>query len=174
MKARRYTAAENMGIITILPMYFIFGMVVLLHIKKVGYKVDFIDFKELKYFIGCNQDNSYYYDIIHNKICDIDDIASELSVDKSEFADNCFYYNCIPLPCLDISDAFDNFITSLNNKKISEYFKDIDKCDALNYWLKFDKIFHVGFERRLWDEYYDNYVHKKAVDWCKDYSIRYC
>ena len=41
--------------------------------------------------------------------------------------------------------------------------KDLDKNNTLDYWLKFDKIFHVGFERRLWDEYYDTYIQKKLL-----------
>ncbi len=135
--------------------------------------MEFIDLKEVEYYIGCNQNNKYYYNMLSNEICYIDDIISSLSVSESEFADNYFYYNCIPLPCLKITDAFDGFIASLNNKKVSKHFEDVDRRDALDYWLKFDKFFHVGLERRLWDEYYDDYRHKKAIDWCNEYNISY-
>lgn len=76
-------------------------------------------------------------------------------------------------PRLAITEAFDAFIVSLNNKKIEQYFKNVEKDDPLTYWLAFDKIFHVGFERRLWDEYYEKYVHQKAHDWCKEHSFPY-
>ena len=132
-----------------------------------------IDLKDLKYFIGCNQNDSYFYNFVNNSIHNIEDIISTLSITKKEFIENCFYFEYISLPCLYISVAFDGFIDSLNNKKISSYFDDIDKKDVLKYWIEFDKTFHVGLEKRLWDKYYDEYVHKKAIDWCKECGISY-
>ena len=135
--------------------------------------MEIIKLEELKYYIGCNQYNKFFYNITSNKISNIEDIVLMLSVDESDFLDNYFYYDYIPLPCLNIEEAFDGFISSLNNKRVSKYFKNVDKNDILNYWLKFDKIFHVGFERRLWNEYYDNYIESKAIDWCNEYGIYY-
>ena len=136
-------------------------------------RLTFIDLKELKHYIGCNQYNIFFYNTVNEKICNIGDIVSALSVSKKEFIENCFYYDYIPLPSLNISDAFDNFISSLNNKKLSMHFRDVDKNNILEYWLQFDEFFHVGFERRLWNEYYADYVHKKAITWCDEYCIRY-
>lgn len=130
-----------------------------------------IKLKDLEYYIGCNQENRWFFCTISNEIENIKDIVSKLSINEKDFTDNCFYYEYIPLPSLEITIAFDDFISTLNNKKVSAYFKDTDKSDAKEYWLKFDKIFHTGFERRLWDEYYDKYVHSKAVSWCKEYNI---
>lgn len=135
--------------------------------------MEFVELEELVYYIGCNQYNNFFYNLTSNTISDIENIVLMLSVSKNEFLDNYFYYDYIPLPGLNITEAFDGFIISLNNKKISEYFKGTKKTDILNYWLKFDKIFHVGLERRLWNEYYDNYVKRKAIDWCNEYGICY-
>lgn len=132
-----------------------------------------IELRELKHYIGCNQYDKFIYNIISNEINNIDDIVLMLSVTENEFLDNYFYYNYIPLPSLNILDAFNHFIISLNNKKVLDHFKDMDKKDILNYWLEFDSVFYVGTEHRLWNEYYDNYIEKKAVDWCSEYGIRY-
>ncbi len=133
----------------------------------------FIDLKELEYYIGCNQNDEFYYSTIDCKIYNIESIISDLSIDKKDFVENCFYYDYIPLPILDIANGFDGFINSLNDKRTLKYFSDVNKRDPLEYWLKFNAMFHTGFEKRLWDEYYDNYVHEKAINWCVDYNVSY-
>lgn len=130
-----------------------------------------IDIKELEHYIRCNQCDDYYFNFISENIQRIDIIIKELSIQKQFFLDSCYYYNYIPLPSLNVTNAYDGFIDSLNNRKISALFRDVNKGDPLEYWLKFDKVFHVGEKRRLWNEYYYNYVHKKAVEWCNEYGI---
>ncbi len=130
-----------------------------------------VDIKDLEYYIGCNQGEAYYFNFVSEEIERIDDIITELSVSKEDFIYDYYYYNYIPLPALNVTTAYDGFIDSLNNKKISALFRDVDKEDSLKYWLKFDEVFHVGMERRFWEEYYDRYVHKKAVEWCNEYGI---
>lgn len=131
-----------------------------------------IDFKDLKYFIGCNQGNDYYYNTISGEILRLESIVSKLSISNQEFSENYFYYDYIPLPELNIMAAYEGFISSLNNKKISDHFKKVDKTDVMKFWLEFDRVFHYGYERRLWNEYYDDYVSEKAVAWCKEYGVR--
>lgn len=135
--------------------------------------MNFVELQDLKYYIGCNQENSYFYSTVSDEISCIDGIILMLSVSESEFRENHFYYEYIPLPFLNLSDALDGFIESLNNKKVSKYFEEIDKNDISDYWIKFDEFFHVGSERRWWNEYYDKYVETKAIDWCNEYGIHY-
>lgn len=130
-----------------------------------------VKLKDLEYFIGCNQAESFYYSMVNEEIYNIETIVKSLSVSEEDFIANNYYYGYIMLPALNITEAFDGFISSLNNKKVSKFFKNVDRNNVLEFWLKFDKTFHVGIERRLWNEYYADYIRKKAVTWCSDYGI---
>ena len=134
---------------------------------------DIIYFTDCNAYTDCNSAGRYYFSKADNEIYDSEKISAELSISETEFKDNCWHYGYIPLPKLNLSAVIDEFIESLNNKKVSEYFKNFDREDTAKFWDEFDKAFPAGFERRLWDEFYDRYIHEKVVSWCKEYGVRY-
>lgn len=130
-------------------------------------------YKELKTLIGCNSwgNEVWYFYEPNNEFKRIDQIQSDASEEMSLFEDNPYSYGFIPLPSLNMVELIDAFVETLNNKKISNYFKSADKSDSVGYWVEFDKMFPVGTERRCWDDFYDERLDSCARKWCKENHI---
>lgn len=112
----------------------------------------------------------WFFNQINMQVENIEEITVKFDVSIDFFISNCFYYNYIPLPFVDLIKIEKDYLIILNNKKISDYLHRIPE-DKFGY--EFGKIFHCGFEYEHWITYYKQQKKLIMIDWCKKNKIPY-
>ena len=63
------------------------------------------------------------------------------------------------------------YVLSLNNKKISEKFENLEDKDIVEYFWKYYNAYPALFEN--FEEYQNKFILEKAENWCRDNKINY-
>ncbi len=130
-----------------------------------------IKLSDLLRYERLNEKNPYWFlNQISLQVENIEEITVNFDISVDYFIRNCFYYNYVPLPFIDLRKIEKDFLIVLNNKKISDYLNRIPE-DMFEY--EFGKIFHCGFEYDHWVAYYKQQKKSIMIDWCKQNKIPY-
>lgn len=130
-----------------------------------------IKLSELMWYERLDEELPFWFlNQINIKIENIDEIIAQFDVSANYFIDNCYNYNYIPFPFVDIGKIEKDFLIVLNNRKISEKLNRLPK-DQFNH--EFGRIFHYGFEHEYWTKYYMQQKKEILITWCKENKIPY-
>lgn len=112
----------------------------------------------------------WFLNQINSKIENSDEITARLDVSVNYFINNCYYYNYIPFPFIDIRKIEKDYLVVLNNRQISEH---LNRIPENKFGYEFGRIFHCGFEYEHWIEYYKQQKKAILITWCKANKIPY-
>ena len=112
----------------------------------------------------------WFFNQINFQVESIEEITVNFDVSIDFFIRNCFYYNYVPLPFIDLRKIEKDYLVILNNKKIADY---LNRMPNDKFGYEFGKIFHCGFEHDHWVAYYKQQKKSIMIDWCKQNKIPY-
>ncbi len=115
--------------------------------------------------------DQYWFSLSDYKIKDITELAN---LDRPEQMSQTEYYvsiGCIPYFVLTNEEVMRAYVDTLDNAKLKAV---LQKIDDDNYVESFWKYFNVYPQmEEHWEQFENEYLLNKAVDWCKRNGINY-
>ena len=120
---------------------------------------------------GWGAEGQYWFSFFTYKVVEDITLANIIvpdELDRDEFFGS---HEIIPYFNVKRYELAKEYVLSLNNKKLTEKFKNLEDKDIVEYFWKCFNVYPALFEN--FEEYQNKFILDKAESWCKEHNINY-